>query len=156
MKKLFMVATMVAMLLFASGSVMAMDWVNVPVKVAWDGSAIYEDGTPILPTEGVITYDVVIKNMSTGVAAPIVNGISTTEQEINVSERGRWAIGIRAVLTDEDSVAYSDYAWSDVVVDCEGGKVFAVKIMGKPVKPNNMRVVLDAIIGWFKQDKRSK
>jgi len=149
MKKHF-VAIIIVAFLFIPCNAAAMDWVNASVVVAWDPPTVYEDGTSILPTDGVITYDVVVKNMSTETALSIVDGISATEQQVNVNARGRWAIGIRAILTDGGAYEKSDYAWSDVVADCKDGNVFAIKLMGKPVKPDKLRVILNVLLGWLK------
>ncbi|NIP33206.1 hypothetical protein GWO25_04960 [Candidatus Saccharibacteria bacterium] len=60
---------------------------------------------------------------------------------ITINEGDKVFVGVSAAYTDPDGVQsdFSEIAWSDNAVDCQGGAIFGFHNLKRPDKPKNLR-----------------
>lgn len=92
--------------------------------VAWDAVTTYEDGSPLAPTD-VMTYNVYIKNVTTGVETKI-GATPSLLLSIVIPNRGKYRVGIQSELSPTE---ISAIGWSDNPVICSTAGTFGFRLM---------------------------
>lgn len=94
--------------------------------VAWDASTTYEDGSPIDAADQLlISYNVYIKNVQSGVQTKIAN-TSGTSMAIVIPSRGKYRLGIQTQLSADEQ---SPIGWSDDPVVCSTAGTFGFRYL---------------------------
>lgn len=102
--------------------------------VAWDAVTTYEDGSPFEPAGDVATYNVYMKNVTTGVQTKIASTPSLS-MAIVIPTRGKYRLGIQTELS---STEQSPIGWSDDPVVCSTAGTFGFRLMF-PSNAKNLR-----------------
>jgi hypothetical protein len=92
--------------------------------VAWDALTTYEDGSP-LDAGDVVTYNVYMKNVTSGVQTKI-GSTSATSMAIVIPTRGKYRLGVQTELSASEQSAIG---WSDDPVVCSSAGTFGFRLM---------------------------
>ena len=93
--------------------------------VAWDAVTTYEDGSPLDAGDIVVTYNVYMKNVTTGVQTKIASTPSLS-MAIVIPTRGKYRLGVQAELSTTEQ---SPIGWSDDPVICSTAGTFGFRLM---------------------------
>jgi len=141
MKKLFILATVVMLLVFG-GVVLGQDWHTAnQVTLMWDEVTTTTHGETI-PTTDIVKYKVFIKNAITGGDSVELGEVSATEYIITLNTEGSYYLGVSAVRYSSENVLLSEsiICWSDTTECTEGEEPFGVRYWLPPAETGGLRL----------------
>ncbi len=128
MKKYFVVATAVMLLVFGTIA-LGQDWYTAnQVTLQWEAVTTTEDGTE-LPATDKVKYKVFIKNAITGGTEVELGEVEAVEYTITLNTEGSYFLGVRALRYSSGDVLLSEsiICWSDIAECAAEGKPFGVR-----------------------------
>jgi hypothetical protein len=127
MKRVFQLTIILAALSLVTPAFAVDTWYKtLSGTVAWDALTTYEDGSPIEAAgDGVVTYNVYMKNVTTGVQTKI-GSTPATSLAIVIPTRGKYRLGIQAELSATEQ---SPIGWSDDPVVCSSAGTFGFRLL---------------------------
>lgn len=134
MKKLFAIALITMLLVFAVGISQETIYTN-QATVAWDAVTTLDDGSQI-PAENTVMYEVWIRKET---EETFIAETDLLEYTITFSEEGTYEVGVRTMRYVADGeVIKSDINWSDVNGTATPNPFVIKYYKGVPV-PENLR-----------------
>ena len=141
MKRLFIIATLVALGVFIFASVYAQIWHTAnQVTIEWDAVTTNTNGTS-LTTGDIVKYKVYIKNAVTGGEPIELEEVTSTEYTVTLNTEGSYFLGVKALRynSEEEVISESTISWSDIPEACFEGKNFGVRYFLPPSNPLGLR-----------------
>ena len=111
----------------------------------WDAVTVDGDGDPFLPGTHVEYTSYFVNSLADPTkASPIVVEQTTLLQStVTFPGKGRFWVGVTAHLVDDGSgeiLETSEFAWSDVPENCEGGNTFGFQLFATMPTPGGMEI----------------